>query len=121
MCVRNDFGRELAQSDSLLTLTFRPVAFLKITYKVTVFICIYPHLLYFLSTSFNDNVHIPYACDTFLTKHVLFNMLTCDFVDIPLFVEVKTLQSLCLSCFTCMTLNKYSVSVFLIIAYLLLL
>ena len=43
---------------------------------------------------FYDNVHTSYAYDTFLAKHVLFDMLSCDFVDIQLFVVVKALRSL---------------------------
>ena len=61
---------------------------------------------------FYDNVHTPYAYNTFLAKHVLFNMLICDFVDIPLFVVVKALRSLCLCHVSHVRrLNKYSVSV----------
>ena len=99
MCVRNDLGREFAQSDSLLTHTFSIVAFLIVmNYKANFLFCKMPICDIFLSTyfMFYDNVHTPYAYNTFLAKHVLFNMLICDFVDIPLFVVVKALRSLCL-------------------------
>ena len=85
MCVRNDLGRELAQSDSLLTHTFNTVAFLTMTYKVTVFICICD---IFFQLHFHDNVYIQYACDTL--------SFTCPIMLIViLFVVVKALQRLC--------------------------
>ena len=63
---------------------------------------------------FYDNVHTPLAYDTFLAKHVLFNMLICDFVDIPLSIVCRSKSStelMFVPCFTYTTLNKYSVSV----------
>ena len=49
-------------------------------------------------------------CDTFcLTCPVVFSYM--NFVTLPLFVVVKALTSLCWSCFTYTSLNKYSVSV----------
>ena len=53
---------------------------------------------------FYDNVHTPYAYNTFLAKNVLFNMLICDFVDIPLFVVVKALRS-----YVCAMFHMYDV------------
>ena len=94
----NDLGREFAQSDSLLTHTFSIVAFLIVmNYKAIFLFCKMPICDIYLSTSCFMIMYILHMhIIPFLAKHVLFNMLIFDFVDIPLFVVVKALRSLCL-------------------------
>ena len=89
VCVRNDLGREFAQSDSLLTHTFSTVVF----YNEVMLICYFDFdLSIFIWTVYKMYVLI---CDTFcLTCPVVSPYM--NFVDLLLLVVVKALLSLCL-------------------------
>ena len=94
VCIRNDLGRELAQSDRLLTHTFSTV----VSYNEVMLICDFYYIFQF---TFKLYIMYVLVCDTFCLTCCIF---IYEFVDLPWIVVEKALR-----CFCCVMFHIYDV------------